>query len=253
MWLIEYKELIRNLVVADLKVKYSSSILGFGWSILNPLMMMTVLVLVFSNLMKMDLKSSVVFMLCGLTVWRFFANGTTASLWSVIGKAHLVKKIYFPREVLVFSVAVSNMISILLEFTVFFVIMFFLTQTVHLTVLLFPVLLLMEFTLVFGMGLILAVTTAYFRDLTQIWEVLLQAGFFLAPVIYSPDTIPKQYLEYYMLNPMARLLTMYRDILIYGTIPSLYDFAVLGATCAIIFILGYAFFKKNEPRLAELI
>ncbi|MCK5347724.1 MAG: ABC transporter permease, partial [Candidatus Heimdallarchaeota archaeon] len=120
MWVFEYRELIRNLVVTDLKIKYKGSALGFGWSILNPLLMMLILTLVFSYMLRVDTENFQIFLLCGLTAWRFFANGTVSSMYSIISKGHIVKKVYFPREILVFSVVLSNMITIILEFTVFF-------------------------------------------------------------------------------------------------------------------------------------
>lgn len=251
MWMFEYRELIRNLVVSDLKVKYKSSILGFGWSILNPLLMMIVLVFVFSHMLRMDVENFSVFLLCGLTSWRFFANGTTSSLWSIIGKAHIVKKIYFPREILVLSVVLSSMVSIILEFMVFFVLLVIIMGEIHSTLLIFPIILLLQFILVFGVGLFLAILTVFFRDLTQIWEIVLQAGFFLTPIIYSVSMIPENYLGYYLLNPMTRLMGMYRDIFMYGVIPSFYDFTIVAVICLSILLVGYMFFKKFEPRVGE--
>ena len=251
MWIFEYRELIRNLVVSDLKVKYKNSILGFGWSILNPLLMMLVLVFVFSYLLRTDIENFSIFLLCGLTCWRFFANGTTASLWSIIGKAHIVKKIYFPREILVFSVVLSNMISIILEFIVFFVLLVILMGEIHSTILLFPIVLLLEFILVFGVGLFLAISTVFFRDLTQIWDIVLQAGFFLTPIMYSITMIPEKYLDYYLLDPMARLMMMHRDIFMYGNIPSIYDFTIVAITCTFILFVGSVIFRKFEPSVGE--
>ncbi|MFC2154208.1 ABC transporter permease [Candidatus Altiarchaeota archaeon] len=253
MWLIEYKDLIENLVLSDLKVKYKNSILGFGWSILNPLFTMIILVFVFSNMLRVDIENFPVFLLCGLTCWRFFANGTISSLWSLIGKSHIVKKIYFPREILVLSVVLSNMISIILEFIVFFIILILLIGEVHKTIILFPLILLLEFILVFGIGLFLAIATVYFRDLVQIWEITLQAGFFLTPTIYSVSMIPPEYLPYYLLNPMTRLMEMYRSIFMYGVVPKVYDLAVVGISCIVIFAIGFLFFKKFEPRVGEVV
>jgi lipopolysaccharide transport system permease protein len=253
MWLLEYRELIRNLVEANLKVKYNSSVLGFAWVILNPLFMMSVLVLVFSNMMKTGLENSAVYILCGLTTWRFFSVGTTTCMWSVIGKAHIVKKIYFPREVLVLSIALSNLISSLLEYAVFLVIMVVLTQKVPITILLFPLLIIMQFVLVYGISLFLAISTVYFRDMTNIWDVVLQAGFFLVPVIYSPSMIPEKYLGVYLMNPMARLLIMYQQIFLYNQVPGLWDFAAVSITSVAILGAGYYVFKKYEPRIAEVL
>ncbi|VVB88168.1 ABC-2 type transporter [uncultured archaeon] len=251
MYIFEYKELIKNLVISDLKTKYSSSVLGFAWSMLNPLMMMLVLYFVFSNVFKMTQEHFALYILIGLTAWRFFAFGTTCAMYSIVGKASLVTKIFIPREILTFSAVLSALISSLLEFLVLIPLMVILGVTPTIFIIFFPVLHILFFLIVYGTGLAMASLYVYYRDINQIWDVLLQIGFFLSPIVYPLSLIPGNYLIYYMLNPITRLIEMYRDVLLYGKLPGLMDLGLVMMFGIVLFLLGSWLFGKLSPRFAE--
>ena len=251
MYIFEYKELIKNLVISDLKTKYSSSVLGFAWSMLNPLLMMLVLYFVFSNVFKMTQEHFALYLLIGITGWRFFAFGTSIAMSSIVGKASLVTKIFIPREILTLSVVLSALISSLLEFLVLIPLMIIFGVIPSLTILLFPLLHILFFPIIYGIALGLASLYVYYRDLNQIWEVLLQIGFFLSPIVYPLSLIPEKYKFYYMLNPVTRLIEMYRDVLLVGKIPSLMDFGLVIMFGIVLFISGSWIFRKLSPRFAE--
>lgn len=251
MWIVEYRELIRILTVSDLKVKYQSSVLGFAWSLLNPLFMMLVLYLVFSNVFKADQDYFALYLLIGIVSWRFLANGTSASMMAIVGKSSLVTKIYIPRQVLVLSTVLSSFISSLLEFLVLFVLIIIFGVKLSPNILLFPFIYIIYFVLVYGMSLALAALYVYYRDLNQIWEVLLQLGFFLAPVVYPLSTVPAEYLNIYMLNPVTEFMQIYRDILLYAQTPSLASIVFVLISAIISLAAGAAIFKRLERRFAE--
>jgi len=251
MYLFEYSELIKNLVASDLKVKYQSSVLGFAWSMLNPLLMMLVLYAVFNNIFRFEQEHFALYLLIGIIAWRFLANGTMTAMSSIVGKPSLVTKIFIPREVLTFSMAMSAFISSILEFAVLIPLLLILGVSLSFTVLLFPVIHILFFVMVYGVSLVLASLYVYYRDLNQIWDILLQVGFYLAPIIYPLSLVPEKYIFYYMLNPVTRLMVMYRDILLYNTIPSALDFIIV-AMCGLIFlIIGTIIFGKLSPGFAE--
>ena len=251
MYLFEYSELIKNLVASDLKVKYQSSVLGFAWSMLNPLLMMLVLYAVFNNIFRFEQEHFALYLLIGIIAWRFLANGTMTAMGSIVGKPSLVTKIFIPREVLTFSIAMSAFISSILEFAVLIPLLIILGVSLSFTVLLFPVIHIFFFIMVYGLSLVLASLYVYYRDLNQIWDILLQVGFYLAPIIYPLSLVPEKYIFYYMLNPVTRLMVMYRDILLYSTIPSALDFLIV-AMCGLIFlIIGTMIFRKLSPGFAE--
>jgi lipopolysaccharide transport system permease protein len=251
MWIIEYRELIRILTVSDLKVKYQSSVLGFAWSLLNPLLMMLVLYLFFNNIFKSNQDYYALYILIGITSWRFLANGTSSSMTAIVGKPSLVTKIYIPRQVLVLSTVLSSFISSLLEFLVLFVLIVIFGVKLSPNILLFPFIYIINFVFVYGVSLALAALYVYYRDLNQIWEVLLQLGFFLTPVFYPLTTVPAQYLNIYMLNPETNFMQIYRDILLYSQTPSLTSIAFVLISAVISLAAGAAVFKRLERRFAE--
>jgi len=251
MYIFKYKELINNLVISDLKTKYSSSILGFAWSMLNPLLMMIVLYAVFNNVFKSNQNNYAFYLLIGMTTWRFFANSTTMAIYSIVGKANLVTKIYIPREILTMSVVISALVSSLLEFVVLIAILAVFGIVTSFKVLIFPLLYVFYFPIVYGVSLMLASLYVYFRDLNHIWEVLVQIGFFLSPIVYPMSTIPEEYKFYYMLNPITRIIEMYRDILLYGTIPKITDFGLVLVFGIFLSTFGSIIFRKLSRRFAE--
>ena len=251
MYIFEYSELIKNLVSSDLKTKYSSSVLGFAWSMLNPLLMMVVLYMVFSNVFRFPQQDFALYLLIGLISWRFFAMGTTAAMTSIIEKSNLVTKIYIPREILTLSAVISALISSLLEFLVLIPLLIILGASISLTILIFPVLHIIYFVIVYGAALALASLYVYFRDLSQIWEVILQIGFFVSPIVYPLTLIPEEYKTYYMMNPITILIEMYRDVLLYGVVPKPMDFVSISVFGIVLFIFGSLLFKKLSVRFAE--
>lgn len=251
MYLFEYSELIKNLVISDLKVKYQSSALGFAWSMLNPLLMMLVLYLVFRNIFRLEQEHFDLYLLIGIIAWRFLANGTMTAITSIVGKPSLVTKIYIPREILTFSMTMSAFISSILEFTVLIPLLLILGASLSFTILLFPFIHALYFLIVYGISLSLASLYVYFRDLNQIWDIVLQVGFYTAPIVYPLSLVPEKYMFYYMLSPITRLMTMYRDVLLYGTVPHVYDFIFVAGFGLMCLAFGSLIFRKLSPRFAE--
>ncbi|TFH46853.1 MAG: ABC transporter permease [ANME-2 cluster archaeon] len=251
MYIFEYSELIRNLVSSDLKVKYKGSVLGFSWSMLNPLLMMLVLYAVFNNIFKFQQEHFALYLLIGIIAWRFLAMGTMTAMSSIVGKPTLVTKIFIPREILTFSSVASAFISSILEFLVLIPLLLVFGVVPSFTLLLFPVVHVLFFFIIYGVGLTLAALYVYYRDLLQIWDIVLQIGFYVTPIIYPLSLVPQKYAFYYMLNPITRLMVMYRDILLYDTIPSLSDFAVVTLFGVITFSIGTTVFRRLSRRFAE--
>ncbi len=251
MWFVDYRELIKILTISDLKVKYQSSVLGFAWSMLNPLLLMLVLYFVFSNVFKMTQDYFALYLLIGIISWRFIANGTISAMSAIVGKSSLVTKIFIPRKVLVLSTVLSAFISSLLEFLVLAPLLVVLGAGLSPYILVFPFIHIIYFFIVYGISLILASLYVYYRDLTQIWDVLMQIGFFLSPIVYPLSTVPAEYMGYYMLNPMTVMIQMYRDVLLYHQMPSPWDVAFTLLSGLGITLIGSAIFQRLERRFAE--
>lgn len=253
MWLMQYRDLIWNLTITDLKIKYQSSVLGFAWSLLNPLLMMLVLYFVFSNVFRFTQEHFALYILVGLIAWRFLANGTSVAMMSIVGKPSLVTKIYIPRQILVLSSTLSSFISSILEFCVLIPLLFIFGANITPYVLFFPVVHVIFFFIVYGLSLMVAAMYVYYRDLTQIWEVVIQIGFFLSPIVYPISMIPAQYLPFYVLNPVTIIIETYRNFLIFGLPPGLKSMVYLVISAVIMMVAGNALFNRLERRFGELI
>ncbi len=249
--MFEYRELIWILIKKDFKVRYRNSALGFLWSLLNPLAMMSILTLVFSTLLKAGIENFPLFLLPVLLSWRFFSISTSMSLWSVVGNAPLVTQVYFPRWLLVLSSNLANLIGSFLEFAALLPLMIVLGMKVTSLAFLLPVLLVVELVLISGISLPLAALNVYYRDINQIWDIVLQAGFFVCPIFYSMSLIPRRYTLVYSLNPLTRVIESMRKIFYENTLPTLDDLIIPLLSGLLLLLVGYLIFRNLEPRFAE--
>ena len=263
----QYRYLLQNLVARDLKARYKNSVLGILWSILNPLFLMLIFTIIFSVLANSDTRDYPIFVLVGLIPWNFFSGSLTAGTTSVTGNSGLVKKVYFPRELLPTSALLSNLVNFLFAFVVLVVLLyaFGIGLTVH--ALWVPAILLTQLIFTLGLCLLLGSLTVFYRDVLMILEVVILAWFFLTPVFYSLElygnavTImgvtfnPAQVMRW--LNPMASIIDGYRTVL-WGTNASGGPVAMNPAyllrtfvTSVIVLIAGYAVFLRLNPLFGE--
>jgi lipopolysaccharide transport system permease protein len=248
MW--QYRELIRNLTIADLKNRYQNTSLGFLWSLLSPLLLAGVLYFFFRHLFGQE-QNFAINLLVGIMTWRFFTTGTTSSLYSIVYKGSLVTKVYIPRQILVLSTALTGLISSLLEFIILVPIIFVLLGHLPVTVLLFPLIHVIYFCFIFGAGLLLSALYVYFRDLNQIWDVLVNILFFCTPIFYPISVVPAYLLPYYQLNPITQFMAIYRGLMVAGTLPSLYSMVIVVGFAIAAYLVGSLVFNKLQRRFAE--
>ncbi|HEX2024184.1 MAG TPA: ABC transporter permease [Acidimicrobiales bacterium] len=262
------RELLINLTLRELRGKYKRSILGWSWSLLNPLATVAIFSVVFRFFFKLDfpegdpsgLKSFALALVIGLLPWNFLSNGVTGSMSAMIGNANLIKKVYFPREVLVVSNVTSWVVSLLIEVAVLSVVLMIAGNFV--VPWLVPVLLLVLIQSLFvtGLGLGLSVLNVYFRDVEHLIGLLLQFWFYATPIVYPIDVVPQEATllgwelpvrTLYGLNPMVRFVEAYRDCLYHLKFPALGDIAYLVGAAAVALVIGGLLFRRLEPKLAE--
>lgn len=248
-----YRELVRNLVIRDLKVRYKSSFLGFIWSLLNPLLMMGVFTLVFTVMMpNRSIQYFPVFILCALLPWNWFSAAVMGSIGSIVGNANLIKKVYFPREILPASIVLSNLVNFLLALIVLFGMVLVYRVPLSPTMLLLPVIVLMQVILLLGLAFFLSAVNVFFRDTEVIMEVLILAWFFLTPIFYDiKDLFPTYERILYIVNPMASLISSYRLILLWGSMPDLFFLLRTLATSLVVLVAGYLFFARQSHLFGE--
>jgi lipopolysaccharide transport system permease protein len=246
-----YYDIVITLAKKDFKLRYRNSVLGFLWSLLNPLAYMVILTAVFGYLLRSNIANFPSWLLLALLVWRFFAVGTSASLYSIVGNPSFVTKVKIPRFLIVLSANVASLFGAVLEFAALFPVLILLGIKITVLALLLPVIIVMEFVLVFGISLGLAALNTKYRDFNQLWEITLQLGFFLSPIVYDAGLIPESYKFVYFLNPITRLIDAIRDIFLFGYAPFLTDYGVVIAACVVFLLIGGGLFHSFERSFAE--
>ena len=265
----QYSYLLQSLVVRNIKARYKDSILGILWSLLNPLALMLVFTVVFSVLSGGNApRQYPVFVLVGIIPWRFFSASLMQGSVAITQNGALIKKVYFPRELLPISSLLSELVNFLIGFIVLvvFLFVFGLGLTEH--ALWLPLILLTQLVFTLGLAFILSTLTTFYRDVLMVLDVVLQAWFFLSPVFYSFETLfgesaslfgvtfnPTQVMRW--VNPMASIIDAYRTVL-WGTVGSLGPtnmdpvFLLRSLVQAfIILFVGYYFFVRNEHLFGE--
>lgn len=262
--LYRYRELLRQLVLRDLKARYKNSALGFLWSLLNPLGTMLVFGVVFTVLLTDYSKAYYpVYLLSALLPWNFLVGGLTSGTASVLANTPLVRKVYFPREVLPISAVLAHLVNFLLALIPLFLMMLVLGLPFTRWILLYlPLVILAQVAFVAGLALLLSAVNVFYRDTQMILEVLTLAWFFLTPIFWPIELIRDRvvtvlgmdfnaYVWLNRLNPMASLAAAYRDILYSGSPVGLDFFARTAVTCLVVLVLGYWVFTRLSPRFGE--
>ena len=265
---IDYRDLLYNLVVRDLKVRYKHSVLGFFWSLLNPLLLMLVFVFVFQQLLQNPKPMFHIYFLAALLPWNWCATAVLGTLGSIVNNGHLIKKVYFPREMLPVSVVLSNLINFLLSLPALLLFMFvfrpeaagspfdstcpYVCLNAHIIWL--PLLILTQAVFLTGLGFLLSALNVYFRDTTVLVEVGITAWFFLTPIIYDAgDVLDKSANWMYYVNPMASIVANFRDIFYYTNAASPDPVFMLRnlIVCTLLLVAGYLFFMRFSRNFGE--
>lgn len=250
--LYEYREMILSLVRRDLKGRYKGSVLGFFWTFLNPLLQLCVYTLVFSIIMRNNIEQYYLYLFVALIPWIFFSTCVSGGAGCIWAQQDMVKKIYFPREVLPVAYVTSQFVNMLLCFIVIFIVLLFSGRSINLLawVYLLPIMI-VEYILSLGAALISSSVTVYVRDVEYILGIITMAWQFLTPIMYSLEQVPAAVLPVFYLNPMTPVIVAYRDILYYGQCPKMETLvqALLFGLCLL--ALGLFVFKTLKRHFAE--
>lgn len=258
-----YRDLIYNLVVRDLKVRYKNSLLGVFWSWLNPLLMMLIFTFVFGYMWPdRTIDYPHIRFLSALLPWNFFVGAVMGGIQSIVGNSHLVKKVYFPREVLPLSTVLSNLVNYLISLPVLLILI--LVSGVPLTgwLLFLPIPILIQVIFTMGIVLFLAALEVFYRDTHMVMDVGMQAWFFLTPIVYTYRALPEKatvlgvtfnpQIWLFRLNPMASIINTYQDILYNGALTQFDFLARTAVTALVVLVFGYWFFLKFSKRFGEM-
>jgi ABC-2 type transport system permease protein len=260
------KDLWVNLTLRELRGKYKRSVLGWAWSLLNPLASMLVFTFVFSFVLKIDVPEGdpsgldlfPLWLLCGLLPWTFLTSSMTGGMGGLVGNANLVKKVYFPREILVGANVAAWLFSLLIELGVLLVALLAFGNMVLPWIVPLVGLLVLQTMFALGLSLALSVLNVYFRDTQHLLGIVIQIWFYASPIIYSVERVAQAdatnslpLVAIYRLNPMTRFIEAYRDLLYDLRWPPAEDLVFLAVVSSVVLVAGYWLFLRLEPRLAE--
>ncbi len=247
-----YREMIASLIKRDINGKYKGSVLGFFWTFLNPLLQLCVYTLVFSTIMRNGIEDYYLFLFVALIPWIFFSTSLSGGASCIMSQQEMVKKIYFPREVLPISLVTSQFVNMLLSFIVVFAVLLISGKGINLIAICYlPIIMCVEYIFALGIAFIVGSLTVYLRDLEYIVAIIVMAWQFLSPVLYSVEQVPEQLTWLLMLNPMAPIITAYRDILYYGKRPELLTLSHAFVLGSIVLVIGAIIFRKLEKHFVE--
>jgi len=249
-----YRELLWVLAARDIKVRYKQTVLGAGWAIIQPVMTMVVFSIIFGRFAKMPSEGFPypVFVYAGLLPWTFFANAVTRSGSSVVGSAHLISKVYFPRLIIPLSSIGTGVVDLAVSTAVLFVIMLYFGVEWSANLLAAPLLLMLVVFLALGVGTLIAALNVAYRDFSYLTPFLVQLWMFATPVIYPASLVPERWHWLLYLNPMSGIIEGFRSAFL-GKPFDLLPIGLSLLTAIVLFLIGVLYFEKVERRFADII
>ncbi|MBU0766563.1 ABC transporter permease [Patescibacteria group bacterium] len=243
--------LLFEMTKVRFKLRNEGSFLGVFWYLLGPLLTFIILLLVFSARLGSGVEHYPLYLLSGIVIWNFFSASTSSSLNSIMGQAGLIKSLPVRRDLLVFSTIFDAFFSHIFELVILFGLMAYF-GVLSKTILLFPIILILQLMFALGTGFALSSLHFIFRDLGQVWSVLMRAWWFVTPIFYVlNEGGPGEKVN--MFNPMYHSINISRDVLIYGKIPNTTSLIIFTCFAIAAYVMGYFIFTRISPRFAEYI
>jgi len=254
--LFGYRELLVSWALRDIKVRYKQTILGIGWAILQPFVLMVVFTIVFSKFARVPSEGNIpypIFSYCALLPWTFFSNSLSFATQSIINNSNLVRKIYFPREIFPLAAITACLVDFGVASTIFIGMMVYYHISVSSTIVLLPLILLLQIIFTVAVALVTSAVTVFYRDIRFVVPLGVRVWMYLTPVIYPISMVPEKYRTLVMLNPMAGIIDGYRKIILMGQLPDFSSLAYTAAISLVLFLVSYAWFKRAEMVFADVI
>lgn len=248
-----YRSMIQSLVHKDLRGRYKASVLGFLWTFIVPLCQLLVYTVVFSIIMRSNVEKFYLYLFVALIPWNFFSSCLTSGSSCILQQQSLVNKIFFPREVIPIAFVTSSFVNMLYcEIVVIAVCLFSGVHFQFLGLCCLPLVMLVEYLFVLGITLIVSAIDVYFRDLEHILGILSMAWMFMTPIMYDLSMVPERLRPLFNLNPMTYIISAYRDILYWGTVPNIRTLLVSACFSLLFVLLGFYVFGKLKKHFSEV-
>jgi len=246
--LYQYREYLKQSVARDLRKQYKRSVLGYLWSMLNPLLMMVILTLVFSHIMRFGVQDYAVFLLSAMLPWGLFSGIVGGSLGVIRANASIIDQVRVPRTIFPTAVTATQIVTFTLSLAPLLLVILVLGRAVPLEVLALPLMVVPLVLFSLGLGLVVAVANILFEDTQHLIGLALQALYFLCPILYGREHLPAWLVPYLLLNPLFSIIEFFRDIFYHGTLPGFAEYSIVLAVSALIFLIGLAIFRRYETR-----
>ena len=249
--LYNYRELLKSNITKDVGGKYKNSFLGVLWSFVNPLLQIAVYAFVFQIILKSNIENYAVYLCCGLIPWQCFSSVVLRGAATIIDNGNIIKKVYFPREILPISVASSEGVNFLISSVIILGFVIFGGIGLNINILWFFLIFVIQYIVSIGVAFIVSSLTVYFRDLMHILGICIQLLFYATPIVYSIESVPAKFHFLVKLNPMSYLIEGYRCIFYNKTAPSFHGLFIAFVMGIVLVLFGYFIFRKLEKRFAE--
>jgi lipopolysaccharide transport system permease protein len=251
----QWGELVHQLTSREIKARYKQSILGYAWVLLVPVMNLVVMTIVFSYLIRVPTGKIPfpLYLFTALVPWTFTSAAVAGATSSLMANSSLITKIKLPREIFPLSSILVKMVDLGLSTLVLIALMIFFKVPFYWSLLWIPVIFLIQFLMVNGVGMILSATNVFYRDVENVLGVFLMVWMYLTPIVYTPEMIPERYRSVFALNPMTGIINAYRNVILYGVNPPWQSFIYAIVISLIVFIGGYLYFHRVQKYFADVI
>jgi ABC-type polysaccharide/polyol phosphate export permease len=249
--LYNYRELLKTNIKKEVRGKYKGSWLGVLWTFLNPLLMLAVYAFVFPYILRVQVDNYTIFMIVALIPWNFFTTAIQSGTGCVVANGNILKKVYFPREIIPISITTSQLVNFLITCIIMFVFILFSGVGFSLHILLMPLLIIIQYIITLALTFILSAITVFVRDVDHFVSVFLTLGFYATPIVYQANMLPDKFQWALKINPMAQLVEAYRSILYYHQMPDFVMIGIWAVLSLVLLVVGYMIFKKLEKSFVE--
>ena len=245
-----YRDLIFFLVRRDITARYKRSVFGIAWTMLNPLGMMIVLSIVFSQVFRVEMEGYPAYVLSALIAWNFFAQTSSSSINALVWGGDLLQRIYIPRSTFAISTIGTGMVNLTLSLVPLFIVILAIGFPLYWTIFLSPIAMLFLGMFSLGIGLLVSTIGIYFIDVVEMYNIVIMAWMYLTPIIYPLDILPAGLQGWLKLNPMLHLVELFRDLVFYGKIPPLENWLISFAVALVTLLIGWIVFTGKSDEFA---
>lgn len=249
--LIYIRDLLHELVVREIRIRYKRSVLGIGWSLLNPLLQLLVFFFVFKWIVPVQVENYAVFLFTGILIWNWFQSSVYSGSSVIADNPMLIRQPGFPTTVLPIVTVTANLVNLILAFPILLGVLLWSGSSVAVSWIALPIVIAVQFVLTLMVVYFVAALHVSFRDSQYLLAVILLFGFYLSPVFYNSSAVPASFVNIYRLNPLVHLLDAYRTILLRSTFPDFTSLAIVAAVSSILLFVSYRYFRRASHYFAE--